>query len=179
MKNMKVAFFSSKSYDEEYFNKINEKYGYKLQFFETRLDSHTVKLTKGFDAVCVFVNDKVDVKTLKHVKQGAMLINTSRGKLIDTEAVIESLRKKRLGSLGIDVYAEEEKLFFKDLSEMIIDDDTISRLIALPNVLITDHQAFLTREALEQIAETTLQNISGFEKGEINKKNQVGTANLG
>ena len=92
-----------------------------------------------------------------------MLINTSRGKLIDTEAVIESLREKRLGSLGIDVYAEEEKLFFKDLSEMIIDDDIIARLIILPNVLVTAHQAFLTREALEQIAETTLQNISDFE----------------
>lgn len=91
-----------------------------------------------------------------------MLINTIRGKLIDTEAVIDSLREKQLGSLGIDVYAEEEKLFFKDLSEMIIDDDIISRLINLPNLLITAHQAFLTREALEQIAETTLQNITDF-----------------
>jgi D-lactate dehydrogenase len=94
-----------------------------------------------------------------------MLINTSRGKLIDTEAVIQSLRDKKLGSLGIDVYAEEEKLFFKDLSEMIIDDDVISRLISLPNVLITAHQAFLTREALEQIAETTLQNLTDYEQG--------------
>src|SRR6056297_4179332 len=97
------------------------------------------------------LNSKIFQKNerLKKIKPGAMLINTSRGKLIDTEAVIDSLRSKRLGSLGIDVYAEEEKLFFKDLSEMIIDDDTISRLISLPNVLITAHQAFLTREALE------------------------------
>jgi D-lactate dehydrogenase len=330
---MKVAFFSSKSYDQEYFEKVNERFGHELHFFETRLDAHTVKLAKNFDAVCVFVNDKVDNQTfkkmkkqniglltlrcagfnnvdleaarehhvtvlrvpayspeavaehalaliltlnrkthkaynrvregnfslerligfnisgktvgvigtgaigkafikllkgfstpikahdpypsedlrnqgvdyvsieellsqsdivslhcpltpdthrminaqrLKHIKKGAMLINTSRGKLIDTEAVIDSLREKRLGSLGIDVYAEEEKLFFKDLSEMIIDDDTISRLISLPNVLITAHQAFLTREALEQIAETTLQNISDYKEGTVKKQNEVG-----
>ena len=110
----------------------------------------------------------INAQNLKLIKQGAMLINTSRGKLIDTEAVIVSLREKRLGALGIDVYAEEEKLFFKDLSEMIIDDDIIARLVSLPNVLITAHQGFLTREALEHIAETTLQNISDFEKGIIN-----------
>lgn len=329
---MKVAFFSSKSYDEEYFKNINEAFGHKLHFLETRLDSHTAQLAKNYDAVCVFVNDKVNADTLKvlnehgiklltlrcagfnnvdleaaekfgitvlrvpayspaavaehalaliltlnrkthkaynrvregnfslerlvgfnisgknigvvgtgtigkafirllqgfnntvraydpypdkelrekgieyvsleellsqsdiislhcpltpethrmintdslkQVKEGAMLVNTSRGKLIDTEAVIDSLRQKRLGALAIDVYAEEEKLFFKDLSEMIIDDDNISRLISLPNVLVTAHQAFLTREALEQIAETTLQNISDFEKDDINEKNQV------
>jgi D-lactate dehydrogenase len=115
----------------------------------------------------------INAQTLEHVKPGAMLINTSRGKLIDTEAVIQSLRDKKLGSLGIDVYAEEEKLFFKDLSEMIIDDDVISRLISLPNVLITAHQAFLTREALEQIAETTLQNLTDFEQGKVKPENQV------
>ncbi len=329
---MKVAFYSSKSYDQEYFEKVNQRFGHELRFFETRLDAQTVKLAKNFDAICVFVNDKVDNKTLKkikkhniglltlrcagfnnvdleaaanheitvlrvpayspeavaehalaliftlnrkthkaynrvregnfslerligfnisgktigvigtgaigkafinllkgfnatilaydpypseelkkqginyvsleellsqsdivslhcpltpdthrminaqrlkHIKKGAMLINTSRGKLIDTEAVIDSLRDKRLGSLGIDVYAEEEKLFFKDLSEMIIDDDTISRLISLPNVLITAHQAFLTREALEQIAETTLQNVTDYKEGNVKQKNEV------
>ncbi len=329
---MKVAFFSSKIYDQEFFEKENQRFNHELHFFETRLDAHTVWLAKGFDAICVFVNDMVDNETLrsmqeqninlltlrcagfnnvdlesagqygitilrvpayspeavaehalaliltlnrkthksynrvregnfslerltgfnvsgktvgiigtgaigkafiqllrgfnntvlahdpypdeglqKHgveyvslehllsmsdivslhcpltpetnrmindrrlnqIKPGAMLINTSRGKLIDTEAVIQSLRDKRLGSLGIDVYAEEEKLFFKDLSEMIIDDDTISRLISLPNVLITAHQAFLTREALQQIADTTLQNITDYEQGNVNNKNQV------
>ncbi len=334
---MKIAFFSSKSYDEEYFKKVNRNFGHGLQFYETRLDSHTAKLAKGFGAVCAFVNDKIDAETLAHlksrginlltlrcagfnnvdlkaadkngimvlrvpayspeavaehalaliltlnrkthkaynriregnfslerltgfnvsgktigvigtgsigkafikllrgfentiiasdpfpdaalqkqgvryvsvdellsqadiislhcplthdthrminagnlklIKTGTMLINTSRGKLIDTEAVIESLREKRLGSLGIDVYAEEEKLFFKDLSEMIIDDDTIARLISLPNVLVTAHQAFLTREALEQIAETTLQNISDFENENINNRNRVGAEYL-
>ncbi|MFW6309625.1 MAG: 2-hydroxyacid dehydrogenase, partial [Prolixibacteraceae bacterium] len=293
---MKVAFYSSKSYDEEFFTKVNRDFNYELEFFETRLDSHTVQLADGYNAICAFVNDKINAgtlrtmkdkeirllvlrcagfnnvdleaadeydvtvmrvpayspaavaehalaliltlnrkthkaynrvregnfslerltgfnisgktvgvigtgaigkafikllrgfentvkahdpypddklkeqgieyvslekllaqsdiislhcpltpethrmintDTLKHVKEGAMLVNTSRGKLIDTEAVINSLRNKQLGSLAIDVYAEEEKLFFKDLSEMIIDDDTISRLISLPNVLIT------------------------------------------
>ena len=335
---MKVAFYSSKSYDEEYFNKINSQFNHSLDFFETRLNSHTVQLAKEHDAICAFVNDKVNEETLmvmkeqnirlltlrsagfnnvdleaaekngvtvlrvpayspeavaehalaliltlnrkthkaynrvregnfslerltgfnisektigvigtgaigrafikllngfnadflahdpypndelkkqgvkyvsleellsqsdiislhcplthdtcrmintdslKNIKTGSMLINTSRGKLIDTEAVIESLRDKKLGSLGIDVYAEEEKLFFKDLSEMIIDDDTISRLISLPNVLITAHQAFLTREALEQIAETTLQNVTDFERGNINEANQVSSKHLG
>ena len=335
---MKVAFFSSKSYDEEYFNKINNQFNHQLDFFETRLNSHTVQIAKNHDAICVFVNDKLNDETLqtmkeqniklhtlrcagfnnvdleaaekygitvmrvpayspeavaehalaliltlnrktnkaynrvregnfslerltgfnisgktigvvgtgaigatfikllngfnanflahdpypkeelkkqgvkyvsleellsqsdiislhcplthdtcrminadslKNIKTGAMLINTSRGKLIDTEAVIESLRDKKLGSLGIDVYAEEEKLFFKDLSEMIIDDDIISRLISLPNVLITAHQAFLTREALEQIAEITLQNITGFENGKVNQDNQVSSEHLG
>jgi D-lactate dehydrogenase len=329
---MKVAFFSSKSYDQEYFTRMNEAFGHDLRFFETRLDTQTVQIARGYDAICAFVNDKIDSKTLKkmkrrgisllvlrnagfnnvdveaaenngitilrvpayspeavaehalaliltlnrkthkaynrvregnfslerlvgfnisgktlgiigtgaigkafikllkgfnatvvaydpypsdelqkqgiryttleellslsdiislhcpltpetknminaqtleYVKQGAMLINTSRGKLIDTEAVIQSLRDKKLGSLGIDVYAEEEKLFFKDLSEMIIDDDVISRLISLPNVLITAHQAFLTREALEQIAETTLQNLTDYEQGKIKPENQV------
>lgn len=329
---MKVAFFSSKSYDQEYFTRINESYGHELRFFETRLDSQTIQIARHYDAICAFVNDKVDSKTIKkmkrrgirllvlrnagfnnvdleaaagngitvlrvpayspeavaehalaliltlnrkthkaynrvregnfslerlvgfnisgktagvigtgaigkafirllkgfdmkivaydpypsdelkrqgiqytsleellslsdiislhcpltpdtknmikaqtleHVKQGAMLINTSRGKLIDTEAVIQALRVKKLGSLGIDVYAEEEKLFFKDLSEMIIDDDVISRLISLPNVLITAHQAFLTREALEQIAHTTLRNLSDYEKGTVNPDNEV------
>lgn len=333
---MKVIFFSSKSYDEEYFIKINENFNHELHFLETRLDSHTAQLAKGYDAVCAFVNDKINpdtleilnelgiklltlrcagfnnvdlaaadkndvtilrvpayspaavaehalalilslnrkthkaynriregnfslerlvgfnisgktvgvigtgaigkafirllqgfdnkvvahdpypndelrnkgiqyvtladllsqsdiislhcplnhethrminAETLKNVKKGAMLINTSRGKLIDTEAVINSLRNKQLGSLAIDVYAEEEKLFFKDLSEMIIDDDTISRLITLPNVLITAHQAFLTREALEQIAETTLQNIADFENGKVNE-NQVSSEHV-
>jgi len=329
---MKVALFSSKSYDQEFFNQINERFGHRIDYFETRLNDQTAQLAKGYDAVCAFVNDKLNTETLKnlhelgiklltlrcagfnnvdleaaekygvtvlrvpayspeavaehalaliltlnrkthkaynriregnfslerltgfnisektigvigtgaigrafihllkgfrvhfkafdpypneelkkegveyisleellshsdiislhcplthdtyriinaeslkHIKEGAMLINTSRGKLIDTEAVIDSLREKRLGSLGIDVYAEEEKLFFKDLSEMIIDDDTISRLISLPNVLITAHQAFLTREALEQIVETTLQNITDFEQGTPNEKNMV------
>lgn len=96
------------------------------------------------------------------MKDGAILINTSRGALVDSLAAIEALKSKRLGALGIDVYEQEEHLFFKDLSDLIIDDDVIARLMTFPNVLITAHQAFLTREALEEIARVTLQNVRDF-----------------
>ncbi len=99
------------------------------------------------------------------VKKGIMLINTSRGKLINTADAIEALKNKQLGYLGIDVYEQEENLFFKDLSETIIDDDLIERLMSFHNVLITPHQAFFTKEALDEIALTTLKNIADFESG--------------
>ena len=114
----------------------------------------------------------VNKNTLRIMKPGAMLINTSRGKLINTEDAIEALKEKQLGYLGIDVYAEEEKLFFRDLSEHIIDDEKIMQLMTFPNVLITAHQAFLTREALNEIAETTLENISVYAK-EAKSENEV------
>ena len=328
---MKVAIFSTKSYDQEYFEKLNKNYGHELTFFEVSLKTSTAKLSSGFDAVCAFVNDRInretleilrsnnidlialrcagfnnldmktaselDIKvmrvpaysphaiaehavaliltlnrkthraynrvrdnnfslerlqgfdlngkivgvigtgnigrtfakimigfgcrviandpykneeleslgveymdmpsvfksadiislhcplnpstyqlinkhTLEMMKKGAMLINTSRGKLINTQDVIESLKNRYLGYLGIDVYAEEEKIFFRDLSELIIDDEMISRLLTFPNVLITAHQGFLTHEALEEIADTTLQNITDFEKG-VSNSNEV------
>lgn len=97
--------------------------------------------------------------TLEMMKPGAMLINTSRGGLIDTDAVITALKSARLGYLGIDVYEQEEKLFFRDLSADIIQDDTIARLMSFSNVLVTAHQGFFTREALTQIALVTLQNV--------------------
>jgi D-lactate dehydrogenase len=95
-----------------------------------------------------------------------MLINTSRGGLIDTRTVVKGLKSGKIGSLGIDVYEQEEKLFFRDLSEAIIEDDLISRLSSFPNVLITAHQGFFTQEALTQIAETTLSNLKRFEENE-------------
>lgn len=107
----------------------------------------------------------INTHTLSLMKDGAMLINTSRGALIDTKAAIEALKKGKLGYLGIDVYEQEEKLFFHDLSENIIQDDDIMRLMSFSNVLITAHQGFLTDEALTQIALVTLQNITDFEEG--------------
>jgi len=104
--------------------------------------------------------------TLAGMKKGAMLINTSRGALIDTGAVIKALKKGTLGYLGIDVYEQEEKLFFHDLSENVIEDDMLVRLLGFPNVLITSHQGFLTDEALTQIALITLDNITRFEAKE-------------
>lgn len=99
------------------------------------------------------------------MKNGVMLINTSRGGLINTTDAIKALKKGKLGYLGIDVYEQEQDLFFKDLSETIIVDDDISRLLSFPNVLITAHQAFLTDEALVQIAQTTIKNIEEFMVG--------------
>ena len=93
-----------------------------------------------------------------------MLINTSRGALIDTQAVVEALKNKTVAYLGLDVYEQEENIFFNDLSVEILQDDILARLMTFPNVLITSHQGFLTEEALTQIALTTLQNISDFEQ---------------
>jgi D-lactate dehydrogenase len=106
----------------------------------------------------------INSDTLERMKKGAMLINTSRGGLIDAKAVITSLKKGKLGYLCIDVYEQEEKLFFHDLSENIINDDVLIRLLGFPNVLITSHQGFLTDEALSQIATVSLQNITDFEE---------------
>ena len=321
---MKIAFFSTKSYDKEYFDRFNDKGPHQLSYFDASLHANTATLAKGFDAVCLFVNDKADKDTIQQLatngirlialrcagfnnvdlaaakeknikvvrvpayspeavaehavaliltlnrkthkaynrvrennfslekltgfnlhgktvgvvgtgkigqafikimlgfgcrviaydkypsnemtaagvayvsfdellmqsdiislhcpllpethhllnkksfdkmKKGAMLINTSRGAVIDTKAAIDALKDGQLDYLGIDVYEQEEKLFFKDLSDSIIPDDIIARLISFPNVLITSHQGFFTKEALEQIATVTLNNISCFEKG--------------
>ena len=106
----------------------------------------------------------VNKHSLARMKRGVMVINSSRGAVIDTQAAVEALKNGHLGYLGIDVYEQEEKLFFRDLSDSIVPDDIIARLITFPNVLITSHQGFFTKEALEQIALVTLKNASDFEK---------------
>jgi D-lactate dehydrogenase len=108
----------------------------------------------------------INSETLKRAKPGAILINTSRGGLIDTEAVIEALKTGLLGGLGIDVYEQEADLFFRDLSSEIITDDVFQRLVSFPNVIVTGHQAYLTREALTTICETTLKSVTAFEKNQ-------------
>ncbi len=114
----------------------------------------------------------INAEALSKIKRGAMLINTGRGALINTSDAIEALKNGSLGYLGIDVYEQEENLFFKDLSGTIIQDDVIERLMTFPNVLITPHQGFFTNEALKQIAITTLKNLSNFENG-IATENEV------
>ena len=104
----------------------------------------------------------INQSTLKQMKDGVMLINTSRGELIKTQDVIQSLKDGKVGYLGIDVYEEEEGVFFEDMSSSIVKDDVLSRLLTFPNVLITSHQAFFTDEALINIAETTINNITEF-----------------
>lgn len=107
----------------------------------------------------------VDDESISQMKEGVMLINTSRGGLIDTQAAIDGLKSGRIGWLGIDVYEEEADLFFEDLSDIVIRDDVFSRLSTFPNVMITGHQAFFTTDAMSQIASTTLQNLSDIEAG--------------
>jgi D-lactate dehydrogenase len=328
---MRVAVFSTKSYDREYLDKINISGQHNLTYFDASLNSNTTNLTLGSDAVCVFVNDKVDRNTIEKlaengikvialrcagfnnvdigaakeknitvvrvpayspqavaehavaliltlnrkthkaynriresnfsldkligfnlyqktvgvigtgkigsvfceimlgfgckviaydiqqsdglkgkgvqyktldeilhnsdiisihcplnpgtrhlinaaafakIKKGAMIINTSRGAVINTADAIEALKNGTLGYLGIDAYEQEENLFFKDLSESIIQDEVILRLMSFHNVLITSHQGFFTKEAMDQIATTTLKNLSDFEKG-ITLENEV------
>ncbi len=107
----------------------------------------------------------INAESLKTMKDGAMLINTGRGALIDSEAVSAALKSGKLGYLGLDVYEQEENLFAQDLSETIIEDELILRLMNFPNVLITAHQAYLTEEALVEIARITLGNMDAFENG--------------
>jgi D-lactate dehydrogenase len=101
----------------------------------------------------------VNASTLERMKRAAILINTSRGKLVDTAALIRALKSGHLGGVALDVYEEEEGLFFEDLSGLVLQDDELSRLLTFPNVLITAHQAFLTHEALSEIARVTVQNL--------------------
>jgi D-lactate dehydrogenase len=114
----------------------------------------------------------IDAQAIARMKPGVMLINTSRGKIIDTRAVIDGLKSGRIGHLGIDVYEEEADVFFEDLSHTVLQDDMLARLLTFPNVLVTGHQAFFTREALEEIARVTMQNITALEAG-ISDGNRV------
>jgi D-lactate dehydrogenase len=108
----------------------------------------------------------IDADAIAKMRRGVMLVNTSRGALIDTRAVIAGLKDGTIGNLAIDVYEEEGDLFFEDLSDQVIHDDVFSRLLTFPNVFITAHQAFFTEEALRNIADTTLGNVTAFERGE-------------
>ena len=321
---MKIAFFDTKTYDKESFEKTNASFNAEITFFETKLNKDTVQLAKGYDAVCVFVNDTVDKDVIdslcgfgvrvialrcagfnnvdmKHAsgkisvvrvpayspyavaehaiallltsirrihkayirtrdfnfslnnmtgfdlygktvgvvgtgkigrcfinickgfgmnviaydkfpaedlrkegvkyvpmdemfkesdiislhcplneetyhiidgnsiekcKKGVVIINTSRGALVDAQALLEGIKSRKVGAACLDVYEEESELFFEDFSGHILEDDTLARLISMPNVIVTSHQAFLTKEALDNIAETTLENLKEhFETG--------------
>jgi D-lactate dehydrogenase len=105
--------------------------------------------------------------TIGLLKPGCFIINTSRGALIETQSLVEALKSGHVGGAALDVYEEESGVFFHDLSGLVLQDDVLARLISLPNVLITSHQAFLTGEALGNIAETTLSSISAFEQGSV------------
>lgn len=106
----------------------------------------------------------INAQAIEQMKPGVMLINTSRGGIVDTKALISGLKAEKIGHVGLDVYEEEEDLFFENLSDHMIQDDVFARLLTFPNVMITGHQAFFTYEAINAIAETTIKNITSFEK---------------
>jgi D-lactate dehydrogenase len=107
----------------------------------------------------------VDAAAISQMKPGVMIVNTSRGALVDAAALIDGLKSGQVGYVGLDVYEEEEQLFFRDLSAQVLQDDVFARLLTFPNVLVTAHQAFFTREAMRSISETTLANVTAFERG--------------
>lgn len=104
----------------------------------------------------------IDEKAIGKCKKGVVILNTSRGALVDAQALLEGIKSRKIGAACLDVYEEESDLFFEDNSGHILDDDILARLISMPNVIVTSHQAFLTQEALENIAETTVRNLSVF-----------------
>ncbi len=120
----------------------------------------------------------IDGPAIERMRSGVMIINTGRGALIDTPALVHGLKSGKVGSAGLDVYEEEEGIFFEDLSDQVLQDDTLARLLTFPNVLMTSHQAFLTAEALSNIATTTLKNISDFEAGLALDNEVTAAANL-
>lgn len=108
----------------------------------------------------------IDTRAIERMRGGVMIVNTSRGALIDAKAVIDGLKSGQIGYLGLDVYEEEADLFFEDHSDAVIQDDIFARLLTFPNVMITGHQAFFTRDALEQIAATTMASLTAIERGD-------------
>lgn len=107
-------------------------------------------------------NHIINENSIEKMKKGVMIVNTSRGALIDADALVSGIKSKKVGGACLDVYEEESDIFFNDFSSHIVQDDTLARLVSLPNVLISSHQAFLTKEALDNIAETTVNNIIGY-----------------
>ena len=133
----------------------------------------TDELFKSSDIISLHcpLNDEtyhiIDEKSIEKCKKGVVIINTSRGALVDAEALLNGIKSRQIGAACLDVYEEESELFFEDYSGHIVEDDTLARLISMPNVIVTSHQAFLTEEALSNIADTTISNVEGFfERGQ-------------
>ena len=131
------------------------------------------ELLQGSDIIslhCPLAEDTyhiIDEKAIEKCKRGVVLLNTSRGALVDAEALLAGIKSRKVGAACLDVYEEESEFFFEDFSGHILDDDVLARLLSMPNVIVTSHQAFLTEEALSNIAETTVKNIVDiFEKGQ-------------
>jgi D-lactate dehydrogenase len=149
--------------------------------FSTELGARYVDLAELYresDVISLHVpltpstHHMIDAAAIASMKSGVVLVNTGRGALIDTKALIGALKRGHLGAAGLDVYEEEEGVFFHDLSNRVLQDDVLARLLTFPNVLVTSHQAFLTKEALAKIAQVTLESVTAFERGEP-LKNQI------
>lgn len=111
----------------------------------------------------------IDKMAIARMREGVMIVNTSRGALIDTTDLIEGLKSGKVGAAGLDVYEEEGDFFYEDYSGEVMPDDELARIISMPNVLLTSHQAFLTKEALNNIAETTFENLMGYFEGKASE----------
>lgn len=146
--------------DHDYAKQSRINYvGLEQLFAQSDIISLHCPLTKETDKL-------INAQTINLMKPGVMVINTGRGRLIDTKALIDGLKAGKIGYAGLDVYEEENAYFFEDFSDSVIGDDTLARLLSFPNVLVTSHQAFFTKEALEAIAEVTLKNISDYFAGQ-------------
>ena len=152
-----ITFDPSPSYDWAEQNQIQY-----VEFPQLLASSHIVSLHVP---LLPATHHLLNSDTLAQLKPGAIILNTSRGKLIDTTALIQALKSRHIGGVALDVYEEEEGVFFEDLSGEVLEDDELSRLLTFPNVLITSHQAFLTEEALQEIAKSTISNMENFERG--------------
>ena len=177
------------------FVKIMQGFGCKVSvvdpvLYQTQNESHSFEvvsldeLLSNSDIIslhCPLTSDTyhlIDEVTINKMKTGVMLINTSRGGLADTSAIIKGLKSKKIGYLGIDVYEEESELFFEDLSDTFIQDDVFARLQTFPNVMITGHQGFFTKEALTKIAAITNDNIQHFIAGRLERVHMVTAVNV-
>jgi D-lactate dehydrogenase len=149
-----------KAPDEKFAHHLNCRYVTKEEVFK---ESDIISLHLPLTPETKYTLNET---TLGLTKKGVMIINTGRGGLIDTKALIRGLKSCHIGSAGLDVYEEEDRVFFQDLSDQILTDDILARLLTFSNVVITSHQGFLTHEALGNIADTTLMNLSRYEKSE-------------
>ena len=166
---MRVAVFSTHAFDRQFLDEANVDRAHNLYYLDARLTAPMSALARGCPAVCAFVNDQldasvwgqadiitlhtpltpqtrhiVDVNAIARMQPGVMIVNTGRGALVDARALIAGLKSGRIGYLGLDVYEEEEELFFENLSSYVIQDDVFARLLTFPNVIVTAHQGFFT-----------------------------------
>ena len=161
----------------EEFIKICKGFGMKILAYDPYPNVEDIKYT-DIDSICheadiISLNCPltkethhiINRKTIDEMKDGVVILNTSRGALIDSEALLEGLKSKKIGGAALDVYEEESDIFFEDYSDTIVKDEILTILLAMPNVLITSHQAFLTNEALKAIATITLENIKMYFDG--------------